>query len=79
MAKDTARRLVWRELVVWIFTPTLVFDEVLGLRDLPDIMVVADHSREQRVAAPDAGTSFCKGADHQTMLVGLGRFDHQSS
>ncbi len=58
---------------------SLIFGEVGGAMELADVMVVSHHPRDQRI-----GTDLFRGplgqiTDHQAMVVGAGRLQHEAT
>ena len=55
----------------------LVLDVVLRLVDLSDVVVVGRHPREQGISADGLGRRLREAPDHEAVVVGARRLEHQ--
>ena len=65
--------------VVAVLAVGLVLDEVVGLVDLADVVVVAADAAQQRVAADRLGRGLRDGGDLDAVVVGARRLDRESA
>ena len=64
---------------MWRFCAVdLVLDEVVGLVDLADVVVVRRHAAEQRVRPDRLGRRFGERRDLQAVVVSARRFDREA-
>ena len=56
---------------------TQVLDEIARLRDLADVVVVADHPGQERIAARNARRGLAERAHHEGVVVGSRSLHHK--
>ncbi len=55
---------------MWVLDVGLVLDEIVGPRDLADVMVVRAHAREQRIGTDGLSGTLRHIADDDRMVIG---------
>ncbi len=77
VADENKRAHRGAELVVPVQLPLLVFNEVFGLDDFPDIVEVGPDPNEQRIRLYGLGGFLGEVPDDEAVVVGARRPDHE--
>ncbi len=64
---------------MFVFSITLILNEIKGFVYFPDIVVITAHLGQQRVGIDFRGSGFNHGTDDDRMMIGAGGFQHELS